>query len=349
MGFGFVYKLGPNTSWFGIGLRMVRHTIRRHTHPTTQVYSHFVLVVLSRLVLVTMASRESHNKTPGRPQPPVQDRTRATMISPVGFVDSARGRQPFSSSISSSLPHEDPATPNLEFAPRTSGHRTDSQISALSDLESTNNPETTKVSVGGGETGNGDDDMRVQDLVARLRIAQSLLDTHNGTPEFVRSVFPDVPPDHHSFPPDSHRGRLYDVPERFHAGRESLSVRQNVTIRDTKRPKERLQDKEYKQRYSLTPGQHVGGLDFDRQSSSGNFSSPARIANRQVFQSPSLVPSPKCEDKMGGNRDNRSRHDGGPEDASISITLIHEGNRHQHQVWPDMPVAQLTQEAAGIF
>jgi hypothetical protein len=103
------------------------------------------------------------------------------MISPVGFLDSARGRQPISSGISSSLPNEDPATPNSEFVPRTSGQRTESQISFPSDLELTNNPEIAKVklvmSVGGGETGNSDDDMRVQDLVARLRVAQSQLDT----------------------------------------------------------------------------------------------------------------------------------------------------------------------------
>ena len=40
------------------------------------------------------------------------------------------------------------------------------------------------------------------------------------------------------------------VPDRFRAGRESLSVIRNVTVRDSKRPKARSQDHEYKRRFS---------------------------------------------------------------------------------------------------
>ena len=40
------------------------------------------------------------------------------------------------------------------------------------------------------------------------------------------------------------------VPDRFHTGRESLSVLQNVTKRESKRPKARSQDHDYKRRFS---------------------------------------------------------------------------------------------------
>ena len=42
------------------------------------------------------------------------------------------------------------------------------------------------------------------------------------------------------------------VPERFHAGRESLSVTRNITVRESKRPKARTQDRDYKRRYSTS-------------------------------------------------------------------------------------------------
>ena len=178
--------------------------------------------------------------------------------------------------------------------------------------------------------------------------------------------------DFHHFPHDNCRDNYHDVPERFHAGRESLSVRRNITIRDSKRPKERSQDRDYKQRYSLTPGKQVGqkgfgmydgGDHFDQrlsvhtggkqippsyaqQSSGGHSSSPVGITMRQGPRSPLSVPSPKTEDQIperqnfgGVSRD----------DYPFHITLIYEGDRVQHQVWRCMPVAQLTQEAAGLF
>jgi hypothetical protein len=46
------------------------------------------------------------------------------------------------------------------------------------------------------------------------------------------------------------------VPERFRAGRESLSVIRNVTIRESKRPKARLQDHDYR-RSSISPSMHI--------------------------------------------------------------------------------------------
>jgi hypothetical protein len=293
------------------------------------------------------------------------------MISPMGFLDSARERTLFSSGMRTSLPSEGSVTPNSGFAPRSSGQRTDSQFSSSSDPDLLKNPEFTSqkldTSVGGGETETRGDDMRVQDLVARLRVAQSQLDSHNGTPdsvgsasfpqvlpdhsflpldsrrgrlsdgisEYVRNDFPSVPlPDHHFLLSDTNRGRISDVPERFHAGRESLSVRRNVTVRDAKRPKERSRDKEYKQRYSLTPGKQVGGLDYDRQSSGDNPSSPARTIDWPVLLSPygckpsPLFCGPDSKPLMGEVVPDRRV----PDDTSITIILLYEGHRYQHQV-----------------
>ncbi len=42
------------------------------------------------------------------------------------------------------------------------------------------------------------------------------------------------------------------VPDRFHAGRESLSVIRNVTVCESKRPKAKSQDHEYKRRFSTS-------------------------------------------------------------------------------------------------
>jgi hypothetical protein len=43
------------------------------------------------------------------------------------------------------------------------------------------------------------------------------------------------------------------VPERFHQGREFLSVTRNVTVRESKRPKARSQDQDYQRRSSMSP------------------------------------------------------------------------------------------------
>ncbi len=43
------------------------------------------------------------------------------------------------------------------------------------------------------------------------------------------------------------------VPERFHQGRKSLSVTRNVTVRESKRPKARVHDQDYRRRSSMSP------------------------------------------------------------------------------------------------
>jgi hypothetical protein len=54
-------------------------------------------------------------------------------------------------------------------------------------------------------------------------------------------------------PSSPHQESSGVVPERFRAGRESLSVVRNVTVRDSKRTKARVKDDDYKRRVSISP------------------------------------------------------------------------------------------------
>jgi hypothetical protein len=146
-------------------------------------------------------------------------------------------------------------------------------------------------------------------------------------------------------------------------------------VRDSKRPKERSQDREYRQRYSLTPGKQIGGkfellgkgvqtsdlgLTAQRSgklsahavgqhSSSEVISSSVQLTTRHSFQSPPSVPSPQNGDQFA---DDRSRDGDDPDDqddVSFTITLIYDGERVLHQVWSGMTVERLTQDSAEIF
>ncbi len=102
----------------------------------------------------------------------------------------------------------------------------------------------------------------------------------------ARTMVPNGGPYYHSPPPQVQSSSPYQqssgvVPDRFRAGRESLSVTRNVTVRDSKRPKARSQDHEYKRRFSSSglkpsfpdhgnPGDFpMGGVQFQRQSFHG--------------------------------------------------------------------------------
>ncbi len=56
------------------------------------------------------------------------------------------------------------------------------------------------------------------------------------------------------------------VPERFHQGRESLSVIRNVTIRESKRPKARSSDRDYQRKCSASSSVLWSVLDFQSSS-----------------------------------------------------------------------------------
>ncbi len=325
----------------------------------------------------TMDSRERPGRTPGGFQPPFPERMMATVRSPVEFLDSARERPLPRSSVQLNSPRDAVATPAIEFVSSTNGQRTESRF-LFSDGEGASyEPDmrylgnVNKEVYVDEETDHKDDAMRVHALMARLKGIQEKLDTQETPPEDFRSFAPDVHSDHHSYPLDSHRVSISDVvPERFHAGRESLSVRRNITVRESKRPKERTLDREYKQRFSLTPGKVLGGpsvgftqggavtnqrsvapqgerfTDHGQQSSGGNPSSPAGDTMRYVSKTSPSVPSPQNEYRFDARQDNGECPYG---DVHITITLIHEGNRIRHQIWPTMPVAVLTQDAATLF
>ena len=320
-----------------------------------------------------MSSGKDPDKILSRTNAQTQGRVRAN------FVDLALGRTPFSNSINNRLQKESQPSPAADFVSMSSRQRTEPHFSFSSGQEGLNFApdmenlaKVIKEAADDGGTENEGGDQRVRELLERLKAVEEQLVNQHSTPEVIRSDFPDVHSDHHHFPPDNYRVHIHDVPERFHAGRESLSVRRNVTIRDSKRPKERAQDREYKQRFSLSPGGQLGGRAFavhefgenldqrsltqpgvkplptlyGQQASSGNSSSPAGIAMRHMSQSPLSVPSPLSDDQIAVRR---TIGGGGHDDYSFIITLICEGDRMQHQVWKDMPVSQLTRDAAGLF
>ena len=184
---------------------------------------------------------------------PGQDQTKVPDSLWASVVGLALGRTPSSSEIRQDMPKRNPLTPALNSDFRTTGQRTDSQISisrlGVLDLETELGEERER---------NGGDDPRIQELLVRLHAVQGQLDAQKASPEASIRTHPKALLDQQYFPFDSHRERNDSVPARFHAGRESLTVKRNVTMQDSKRPKERSQDREYRQRYSVTPGKQIG-------------------------------------------------------------------------------------------
>ncbi len=189
-----------------------------------------------------------------------------------------------------------------------------------------------------------DEDVRIERLLSRLKATQGQFHVHDRTP----------PAEFRAFYHDPYSAKPDDVPERFQSGRESLSVKRNNTVRGSKRPKERSQDREYMQRYSLTPSkfpvadQFGGGrqpsITPGHHSSSAMFTSPSRDHFQSSTRSPQSVPSPKLLSSQARRPTNVGR-----KMESFTITLICEGIRHSHDVWEDKPVDGLLQEAAVIF
>jgi hypothetical protein len=146
------------------------------------------------------------------------------------------------------------------------------------------------------------------------------------------------------------------VPERFRAGRESLSVIRNDTIRDSKRPKARAQDHDYRRRSSISPSMRImpttrdqyespsrEGVEvesFQRQigpiaSSTGGISrhesgglagSPARRENRHEQRTDAT----QSKFMLGGNRTTRMGYSNQARDhfldpESFEINLTYQG------------------------
>ena len=122
-------------------------------------------------------------------------------------------------------------------------------------------------------------------------------------------------------------------------------------MRDSKRPKERSQDREYRQRYSVTPGKEIGGQHPADEAPfhDNGFTSNSAQDIRRSFQSPTSVPSPHERGRFTENRSPDCDDLEYQEDVPFAITLIYEGERVQHEAWSGMAVAQLMQDAARIF
>ena len=124
------------------------------------------------------------------------------------------------------------------------------------------------------------------------------------------------------------------------------SDHQNVTQRETKRPKERSRDQAYRKRYSM--GATVPSLLPE----SGSVQMPPRGGHtwpREVghFSPPAAFGSSSHVDW----REPRSQEIplGSARGVAYAITLIHEGVSANCMVWPTMMIAQLRAEAVRIF
>ena len=123
------------------------------------------------------------------------------------------------------------------------------------------------------------------------------------------------------------------VPDPYHKGdfsvRKSLGDQQNVTVRESRRPKEREKDKEYR-RLTLTSNEFT---TFPL----GNPLKHAVLGRVEHSPVPS-VPSPGLG--VGGSQ---------RMDQAFQITLVYNGQNVRHQVYESMPIITLMEEAGSIF
>ena len=317
-----------------------------------------------RFLKCSMSDDEGYIATPSRAAAN-SSRRRA------GLVDLSLGKSPISSAIRS-LQMDNSATTGLQPRPRAMGHLPVTLLSdsfgkdgLLSEAEAT---QAASAEINDEQLGDRDEDKRIDRLLSRLMAVQGEMDVHPNPSSPENAHLPSSHrADHNLFPFSAEQPRTLarDIPERFHTGRESLSVQKNITVRGSKRPKERSQDREYKQRYSVSPGKLIEafgvGLREDhishqgrsqasvvpepggkRLSSRMHGSSTIRDTDRNPVHTPTSVPSPRVG--------THARDGGSPDHTDpYTITLIYDGRPMRHQVWGDMPVTQLLQDAASIF
>ena len=132
-------------------------------------------------------------------------------------------------------------------------------------------------------------------------------------------------------------------------GREDT---QNVTQRDSKRPKERLRDKAYKARFSM--GSSAG---INRSPPTPVYFPPP-LGGHSWPKEDGLVPSAPTVSAVFSHAQfhgspsrgsQRGAYSQAPPDDPFEIMLIFEGNSVTHRVWSTMTVHQLTTEAGSIF
>jgi hypothetical protein len=170
------------------------------------------------------------------------------------------------------------------------------------------------------------------------------------------------------------------VPERFRAGRELSSVTRNITVRESKRPKARVQDHDYKRRSSVSPSMRpMSAIGYAHESSmrEANTDHSRGDVSRGAFGiglNPDVGNTKHNSDAGHGATNYRDSWTGPgpvnvaggisanthpnhptlasdqalvPEDFEISLT--YEGALQRHRVTQHMFVSQLAEEAATIF
>jgi hypothetical protein len=140
------------------------------------------------------------------------------------------------------------------------------------------------------------------------------------------------------------------VPVRFHKGRESLSVQRNVTIRDSKRPKVRSSDEDYRRRVSSSPAT----MRLALEAYNGVSMSLGHHRGNDSRGESHTYPTPHFDGSSGGNgaRDPFGLPKrGGPllGHEVFEINLVHEGQRIRTTVTTHMRVLQLRDNAASLL
>jgi hypothetical protein len=214
-----------------------------------------------------------------------------------------------------------------------------------------------------------------EQLIRRSQIvSQSLGQFHHASDggEEGGSGFDCPPGDFHHFYSSISQDVSGGVPQRFHQGRESISVQKNITVRDSKRSKSRLQDREYQRRVSFTPGaalQSIGAgfLETTSRQVGGSASSPhlagyhegLGVKTRQISDSVRASPvlSLQGSQRVYGPSPNPMSHQHGgqlgremsPDQDVFTVTLTFDGQLCQHRVTADMAVLTLVRDAAQIY
>jgi hypothetical protein len=162
-----------------------------------------------------------------------------------------------------------------------------------------------------------------------------------------------------------------DIPERFRPGRESLSVRQNITVRGSKRSKTRSLDQEYQRRVSFTPTAAYQVFGFTHNPGPIRNGSPAANESRvsqgnhrgnlgdgitREQHTPSFAGhrgvTPNILDTAtlrNGDRSFLSRQPISPDQGGFMINLTFEGNLVRHPVTEHMGVIVVIGAAAAIY
>jgi hypothetical protein len=225
----------------------------------------------------------------------------------------------------------------------------------------------------GEESEKGVEDQPFDSLVQR--------DQYGGSPQYMRragieyeteSVYPAG--NFHYFHPHRSQESSDVVPERFHPGKESLSVRQNITSR-SKRSTSRSLDRDYRRRVSFTPGKasqiygavfppearilgtlthkspasvvmnHRGGLGEDLGQVRGSVTPPQVLTPPFSHRSGRITPGTDIGKSSVGPR----MAPNSPGDEGFMINLTYEGNLVQHPVTTHMRVLVLTGAAAAVY